>query len=226
MIQRMKKLINKNKGLAKILSRLINLLSFNSIKIGRGKNNRIIKSGSYMRKCRIRVSGENNTIEFGDMCFLNNCVITVRGNNNKLVFGKNVHMKYGDIYYEDDGNILECGDGTVFAGSIHLALTEGKRISIGKDCLFSGNITVRTGDSHSITDLQGNRINYGKDVVINDHVWVTNTVTLLKGAVIPENTVVGTGSVVTKAFDEGNAIISGNPASVIKTGVNWQGERI
>ena len=43
-----------------------------------------------------------------------------------------------------------------------------------------------------------------------------------KGVSINENSVIGTDSVVTKPFVESNAIISGNPAKLRKSNVNWQ----
>ena len=43
---------------------------------------------------------------------------------------------------------------------INLAATEGIEIRIGKECLFSSEIVFRTGASHSILDMDCNRINY------------------------------------------------------------------
>lgn len=39
--------------------------------------------------------------------------------------------------------------------------------------MLSTGITIRTVDSHSIIDENtGQRINFGEDVVISDHVWI------------------------------------------------------
>lgn len=111
-------------------------------------------------------------------------------------------------------------------GKIHLACTEGRKISIGNDCLFSSEIVFRTGDSHSIVDMSGERINRAADITIGDHVWIGHRVLVNKGVVIPENTVVGTGAVVTKQFDEPNTILVGVPAKVSKQNINWLAERI
>ena len=114
-----------------------------------------------------------------------------------------------------------------FVGPSHLASTEdGHSIVIGKECMLSSNINIRTGDSHSIIDLNnGGRINYAKSVVIGDHCWIGEGAKILKGVSLAENCIVGTGSIVTKSYPS-NVLISGVPAVIIKEDVNWDRSRI
>ena len=35
----------------------------------------------------------------------------------------------------------------------HIASTEGEKIVIGNDCMFSNDIEIRNGDSHTIIDI-------------------------------------------------------------------------
>jgi acetyltransferase-like isoleucine patch superfamily enzyme len=119
------------------------------------------------------------------------------------------------------------GDHTSFNGHTHLALTEGKKIHIGKDCMFASDVTVRTGDSHSIIEAEsGRRINEAMDITIGEHVWFANHVILLKGASIGPHCIIGSGSVVTAPFDESNAVLAGNPAKVVRRGIDWCRERL
>lgn len=220
-----KKFVEQHPKSKFFLSWLYNTFSSNQIKI-RGKNNIIKKSGNFLKKCKIIVIGNNNTIDFGDTSYLLNTKITIKGNNNKVQIGSKVYINNGDIYLEDSENNLYIGDKTIVAGATHFALTEGKKINIGKDCLFSNNIVLRTGDSHSILNEKGERINYGKNINLKDHIWITQNVTILKGAEIAENSIIGTGSIVTKSFNEKNVLITGNPAKIVKENINWCHKRI
>ena len=85
---------------------------------------------------------------------------------------------------------------------------------------------MSTGDSHSIVDLEGKRLNTSESIRIGDHVWVGINVTCLKGVHIANNSVVGAGSLLNGSFSEENVVLAGNPARVVKTGVDWLRERI
>jgi acetyltransferase-like isoleucine patch superfamily enzyme len=74
--------------------------------------------------------------------------------------------------------------------------------------------------------MSGNRINQAADVEVGNHVWIGYRVLINKGVVIPENTIIGTGAVVTKSFTEENTVIAGVPAKVVKRNVNWCKERL
>ena len=92
--------------------------------------------------------------------------------------------------------------------------------------MLSSNIYLRTGDSHSIIDMQGNRVNQSKNISIGEHVWIGQSVIVTKGVKVPSNSIIGAGSVVTKSFEESNVVLAGNPAFVRKRNVCWKRERI
>jgi acetyltransferase-like isoleucine patch superfamily enzyme len=58
------------------------------------------------------------------------------------------------------------------------------------------------------------------DVIIGDHTWISQNVTLLKGANIGDHSVVGFGSVCSKPYPD-NCIIAGVPGTVIKHNIDW-----
>ena len=78
--------------------------------------------------------------------------------------------------------------------------------------MFSTDVVIRTGDSYSIIDDTGKRINPALPVTIGNHVWVGNKVTICKGSTIPDNCIVGTSCDVTKR--------------IIKQNVNWDIRRL
>lgn len=202
--------------------KVVNALPFNnSVK---ARKSRIKNGGKLLYRCKIKSSGRN-TIIFHKGGFIRNTTIHIRGNNNIIEIGENTCIKDGDIYIEDDNNNIVIGNGTNLCGKIHLACTEGTKIHIGNDCLFSSEIVFRTGDSHSIVDVSGNRTNFAADIIIGDHVWVGYRVLVNKGVTVPSNTVIGTGSVLTKTIDESNTVVAGVPAKIVKRNINWKHER-
>lgn len=100
---------------------------------------------------------------------------------------------------------------------------ENSKIEIGDDCMFSKNITIRVCDGHKIKSIKTDEIiNEDEDIKIGNHVWLSQNVTLLKGSIVPNNTVVGYNAVVTKKFNEENTILAGLPAKIVKKEVNWE----
>ena len=132
-------------------------------------------------------------------------------------------LKELDLWVSD-GGYTKIGHNTYITGKTHIACIEGKKVTIGERCLFSNDITFRTGDSHSILTLSGERVNQAEDITIGDHVWIGQQVVVLKGANIASESIVGTRALVTSKTFESNVVIGGSPAKVIKTGVMWHHE--
>ena len=200
---------------------------YSSYKV-KGRDNTIAKNKAILTSVRIDISGKGNVVIFGDRSKIIGLDVYIRGNNNKINIGEECRfVKGGSLWIEDDGCEINIGDLTSFV-SAHLAATEsGSKISIGRDCMFAYDIDVRTGDSHSILDTEsGKRINFAADVSIGNHVWVASHVIILKGVNILDGCIVGTGSVVTKSFEEKNVIYAGNPAKIVKKNVSWSRERL
>lgn len=131
------------------------------------------------------------------------------------------------FWLEDDNNSIEIGEHTSLCGKIQLATIEGTKIIIGKDCLFSSEIDIRTGDSHSLVKKDTyERINQSKDIVIGNHVWVGTRVTMLKGTTIQHNCMVGAASLLSKKYNIPNCVLAGVPAKEVKQDIDWKSERI
>lgn len=170
--------------------------------------------------------GCGNEVTVGDFVRIKNSTIVIRGNHNKITIKDRAYLNQVEFCMEDSGNEISIGERTSLCGKTHLATIEGTKIVIGDRCLFSSDLHFTTGDSHSIVDLQGERINPSKDIVIEDHVWIGTKVTCLKGVYISEDSIVAATTTLNKEYKTKNVIIGGVPGKVIKTDVNWAAERI
>ena len=87
--------------------------------------------------------------------------------------------------------------------------------------MISWGIDIWCTDVHTITDLDGNAINYGKSIEIGNHVWIGKDVKIGKNTKVSDDSIIGWGSIVTRKFNETNVIIAGNPTKIIKNDINW-----
>lgn len=190
----------------------------------KGTGNQVLLQGSFLKKCKIEIFGDDNVIEIGERCVFQNCHFYIRGNHNRIRIGEECKCAELEIWVEDDSNQTSIGHNTRVTGRTHLAVTEGKTLQIGDRCLLANGITMRTGDSHSIFTQDKRRCNYAEDIRIGAHVWIAQGVYILKGVSVGRDSVIGAGAVVTKSVPEETAA-AGNPAKVIKEGITWDSER-
>lgn len=202
--------------------KIVNILSFNNISTGTG--NEILNSG-WLKKCKIKINGTGNRIIIDDYSRIIGSSISITGNNNTIHIGKKVFLEYGELCIEDDNGEIAIGDCTIISQKNHIAAIEGTKIIIGRDCLFSSEVTIRSGDSHTIFDIANKkRINFSQDVIIGNHVWLGNKSTVLKGCRVSDDCVVGTNSVLTKSIPTG-CVVAGNPAKIIRENIGWSAFR-
>lgn len=205
------------KLLRKILSKSSSLFLF------RKRNKSVISKNAKFKKCHFLYC-KNNIIEIGDSKFFN-CNFLIYGSNNRLIIGNGCLFKNVDFYISEKSIIL-IKDKTRVFGSTHFASCENGTLEIGNDCLISSNVNIRNTDSHSIVDMNGKRLNYGKSVYVGNHVWICNNTTILKGSKISDNSIIGNSSLINKEFNETNVLICGTPGSIKKSGVNWLDKKI
>ena len=191
------------------------------------QNNKIflIKNGKakrlfFVRGLKVNYYGANNRIEFYDkvpkmqnvrICFGENCRVKIR--DSKYV------IKNLDINARAENVSVNIGkDFSIESGEFDFHGEPNLNINIGNDCQFGCNIRLDTADGHTIyNNVNKVILNRPNDINIGDHVWLCRNVSVLKGASIPNNCVVGLGSIVTRAFDKTNKLIVGTPARMIES---------
>lgn len=194
----------------------------------KGQNNTVEGIGNCRAKgVTISVYGSCNRIVIGDMSSLFDVNISIHGSNNTVLLGKRSFLLGASFAIEDDGNVIQTGEHTYIYNNTEISAIESTTVTIGEDCLFSGNIMIRSGDSHVLLDrTSGRRINFSKDISIGNHVWLGNGCKVLKGSVIENGCVGGTGAVITSGtVREENAVLAGMPAKVVRRDVDWKQSR-
>jgi acetyltransferase-like isoleucine patch superfamily enzyme len=187
----------------------------------RGKGNNVKKKNAILNGVKMDIIGNLNCIEIDKWAVLDQVTFQIRGNANKVVLGSECVISNSIIWIEDDGCEVRIGRQTTIGG-VHLAATEDySKVIIGDDCMLAYGIDIRTGDSHGIYDKAGRRINSAKDIVIDRHVWIATNAAILKGAVIGAGSIVGTGAIVTQGIYPSSCILAGNPATVVREGIQW-----
>lgn len=200
-----------------------NWLSMHSY--NKGKNNSIIING-YKVKSRVQIHGFSNQIVIEKMGGMKNTLMHIVGNNNRIIIHEGALVSGAELWIEDNNCAIEIGKNTFVGHHSHLACTENdSQLMIGDDCMLSSYVQVRTGDSHSLLDYDGNRINKAQSVNIGNHCWIGEGAKVLKGVRLEHDVVVSTGAIVTKSF-ENNVLLGGVPAKVIKEEITWDKQRL
>lgn len=174
------------------------------------KRNKIKAQLAELRNIRFDIKGQDNSIEFGNTTRMINGGISVVGNNNRIVVGDGCGL-YGVtmVIFGDNTNIT-IGNNTHFFSDyqgVYIGAGYGANVNIGDNCLFAPDVFIRADDAHKIIDISdGTIVNQGKDVIIEEHVWVGSKNILLKGVHIEHDCVISPESLLTKGQYEANTV--------------------
>lgn len=169
----------------------------------------------------IHLRGEGNTIKIGRPVCAGSIYCTLH-DGGSITIGDNLHFHNLAIHALSRLGIIVIGENCAFNGNAAITVHEPSRLIIGNNALFAGGCNLNTSDVHKIYNVDtGERINPPKDIVLGDRVWVGGDTSILKGAKIGSDSVVGTRSVVTSEFSS-NSLIAGVPAKLIRSGIRWE----
>ena len=175
--------------------------------------------------------GKNSTVTIAEGAVFRNSKI-IMGHDSRVEINKThprgILNTVVDMSGQGGQKLLEIDEGfSVESCRFAMANESDLTVRIGKNCLLSSNITFRPTDGHVIFDLDSKQIiNRTKLIAVADHVWIGSGVTLLKGASVPKDSIIGTCAVLAKKIDKPNVAIAGNPAKIVKENIGWSREYI
>ncbi len=135
---------------------------------------------------------------------------------SQLTLEDNVRLGNAGKFIISDGNgCVVIGKGSYLSGVF--TILAGAPIKIGANCVFSFNVSIV-----STTHRLGVGINpvasgmlESKPIIIGDRCFIGCNTTILAGATLGDDCIVGAGAVVTRAFPNGS-VIGGVPARILK----------
>jgi acetyltransferase-like isoleucine patch superfamily enzyme len=76
-------------------------------------------------------------------------------------------------------------------------------------------------DFHNVKDESGNIINKPTPIIIGDKVWIGCRCLVLKGAAIPNNSIIAAASLVNRVLEKDKCLYAGSPCKIVKENVIW-----
>lgn len=183
--------------------------------------NYIIAEGKVVfNHSQIEFKGKNNYVFLDKGVELVNSTLIFHGNNSILCIKRTKNNKVNLKASLYNNSLLFFNEGCSFNQSLKIVVSEAKNVLVGRDVMFSSGCWIRNSDVHLVYDKEKKRINHGKDIIIGDHVWVGQNVSLLKGSCVGSGAVLGAGAIVTKKVAS-NSVHVGNPSKQVKDDVFW-----
>lgn len=119
---------------------------------------------------RFEIKGTNNRIVIASGTKLYNLQIVIHGNDNVLSIGKNCDIG-GFMEMFGNGNEIIIDSQTQISENVRLVAHGETSIRIGERCVIADLTDIRTTDSHSILNAEGDRINPDESIEIGDRVY-------------------------------------------------------
>ena len=113
----------------------------------------------------------------------------------------------------DYGCNIEIGEN--FYANYNLVILDCAKVTIGDNVLIGPNVGIYTAGHPLHFELRNEELEFASPITIEDNVWIGGNVVLNPGVTIGRNSVIGSGSVVTKDIPA-DVVAAGNPCRVIR----------
>jgi len=138
-----------------------------------------------------------------------------------IEMGDNVRVFSGCSLIAALGGVIHIGDD--FLMNQKARIYASKKVSFGNHCRLGWESQVMDSDIHYTLNQNLNRIkDCRKPVIIGNNCWLANRVSVMKGSILPDYSILAGGSLLNRDYsevtDKGN-FFSGTPAVLKGTGV-------
>lgn len=140
----------------------------------------------------------------------------------QLQIGRTGEIRFGRFAWIGSGTKIRCHEGVVEIGDKTVlgqecTISAYQRVRIGQQCVVADRAMFIDFD-HNVSDPEQairHQGIYKRDVIVGSNVWIGYGVQVLRGVRIGDNSIIGSGAVVTRDIPA-NAVAAGIPARVIR----------
>lgn len=142
-----------------------------------------------------------------------------------FIFQKILRVTSSRVFLVHFTNIISADKGFVLVGQGDFAerclringgimIQASNGVQLDRSTLLGPGVKIISGN-HDLDNFSAPSVPF-VPIHIAENCWIGANAVILPGVNLKARTIVGAGSVVTKSFEEGNVIIAGNPAKIIK----------
>ena len=113
---------------------------------------------------------------------------------------------------EEGSGRIKIGDYCIICPGVRFQ--SATEIIVGDNCMIADGAYLTDADWHGIYDRLA-PVGASKPILLENNVWIGDGAVVCKGVTVGENSIVGTGAVVTSDIPP-NSVAAGNPARVVK----------
>ena len=132
------------------------------------------------------------------------------------------NFKITPPFYCDYGIHITIGEN--FYANFGCVFLDVNKIVIGNDVMFGPNVSLYTAGHPIDPEVRREGYEFGLPIIVEDNVWVGGNVVINPGIKIGKNSIIASGSVVTKDIPA-NVVAGGVPARIIRN-INEDDKRL